>query len=675
MYYNRSFGEQDRFWSFPNWLLALLRFLAVSLIAFLLLSPFVKSYYKEVQKPVVAVALDNSASVALNRDSAYYRDTFPGQVQALVNDLKAEYEVQPFTFGQDVKADQSLNFQEDETNLSKPIESIYDKFYNRNLGAVILATDGIYNKGRNPLTAAQKLQPPVYPVALGDTVPPQDWRLPEVRHNDIVYAGSKFPVEVRVEGEGMRDQRQTVQIQRNGETLFQEAIRATTDAYDTTIRTLLTIDEPGLKTYKASVEPQAAEISKANNTKSFYIEALKSKRQVAIIANQPHPDIGAVKDALQSRKRYQVETFTLEQWQGANKSVEGYNVVIFHQLPGTGQASRKLVRQVKQEAIPSLYMIGSGTSLNTLNQLDIGISINQKGGKPNQVRPVLEQNFNAFTLSEDLKELLRQLPPAKAPYGDYSLNMPHSTLLSQKIGEVKSDKPLLTFLQQPNYKVGVLSAVGIWRWYLSEYRIRGEHQAVPEMLTKTIQYLAVDAQKRQFRLVDQENRYQENERIQFEAEFYNESYEPVDDAAIDMDIVNQAGKTYEFNFQPAGGGYRLEAGYLPPGKYDFQAEARYGGDAYTRSGSFVVEATNKELLTTVADHSLLKNLADESNGKVFYPGNLQEIPNKLKAAGDLKNVASQEYRLQELIHNKLLFFVILVFLGGEWFLRKYYGGY
>jgi hypothetical protein len=285
-------------------------------------------------------------------------------------------------------------------------------------------------------------------------------------------------------------------------------------------------------------------------------------------------------------------------------------------------------------------MIGSGTSLNTLNQLDIGISINQKGSKPNQVRPVLEQNFNAFTLSEDLKELLRQLPPAKAPYGDYSLNMPYSTLLSQKIGEVKSDKP-----------------------------------AVPEMLTKTIQYLAVDAQKRQFRLVDQENRYQENERIQFEAEFYNESYEPVDDAAIDMDIVNQAGKTYEFNFQPAGGGYRLEAGYLPPGKYDFQAEARYGGDAYTRSGSFVVEATNKELLTTVADHSLLKNLADESNGKVFYPGNLQEIPNKLKAAGDLKNVASQEYRLQELIHNKLLFFVILVFLGGEWFLRKYYGGY
>ena len=334
-----------------------------------------------------------------------------------------------------------------------------------------------------------------------------------------------------------------------------------------------------------------------------------------------------------------------------------------------------MVQQVKQEAIPSLYVIGGATSLNTLNQLDIGISIDQRGSQANQVRPTLEQNFNAFTLSENLKSLLGELPPAQAPYGDYRLNAPHSTLLSQKIGEVKSDKPLLTFLEQPNYKVGILTVVGLWQWYLTEYRLREDHQAIPEMVTKAIQYLAVEAEKQQFRLVDDQNRYQENERIQFEAEFYNKSYEPVSDANIQMAITNQADKTYEFDFKPSGGSYRLDAGFLPAGKYEFQAKARYGGDNYTRTGSFVVEATNKELLTTVADHGLLKNLADESNGEVFYPADLQQLPGKLEAAGDLKTITSQDYRLQELIHNKILFFVLIIFLGGEWFLRKYYGGY
>lgn len=675
MYYNQSFGERDSFWAFPNWVLALLRFITVSVIAFLLLSPFVKSYYKELKKPIVAVALDNSASIPLNRDSAYYKDTFPDKIDELIDNLKVNYEVQTLTFDKAVASGQTLNYNGRETNLTKPLQNIYNKYYNRNLGAIVLATDGINNQGQNPLSFAQQLKQPIYPVALGDTIPPKDWKIRGVLHNDIVYAGSEFPVEVQVRAEGMKDKEALLQIYQEGEKVYQANLKNGSNEYDTTIRTLLSIQEPGLKAFKAKLSAEADEVSKANNKRSFYIEALESKKQIAIIANQPHPDVGVLKKSLESKDRYEVSSFTLQQWQTGGESLDGYNVVIFHQLPDKSSSAKQLVQKAHTNEIPSLYVVGNNTSLSALNQVGVGVTINRKNNKPNQVRPFVNDGFNAFTISGDLKKLVKKLPPGQAPYGEYRLNLPHRTLLSQKIGDVKSEKPLLTFLKQPNYKVGLLASTGIWRWYLSEYRIKEKHKAIPELVAKTMQYLALDTEKRQFRLINQQNQYRENERIQFKAEFYNESYEPVQDAEITIDMTNQAGKTYQFDFTPFKNGYKLEAGYLPVGKYDFNAKAKYGGEAFNRSGTFVVKPVNKEHLNTVANHTLLNSLAKKSGGRVIYPRNLRQLPKKLEAAGELKTTANQKYRLQELIHLKSLFLVLLFLLSAEWFLRKYYGGY
>ena len=49
-----------------------LRFTALFLIAFLLLSPFIKTSSRKVQKPVIVLALDNTESVTANKDSLFY---------------------------------------------------------------------------------------------------------------------------------------------------------------------------------------------------------------------------------------------------------------------------------------------------------------------------------------------------------------------------------------------------------------------------------------------------------------------------------------------------------------------------------------------------------------------------------------------------------------------------
>src|ERR1017187_519544 len=52
------------------------RFVVVSLVAFLLLSPMIKTIFHEVEKPIVIVAQDNSKSILIGKDSAYYRKDY-----------------------------------------------------------------------------------------------------------------------------------------------------------------------------------------------------------------------------------------------------------------------------------------------------------------------------------------------------------------------------------------------------------------------------------------------------------------------------------------------------------------------------------------------------------------------------------------------------------------------
>jgi len=150
--------------------LGVIRFLLITTITFLLLSPLLKLNSYNVEKPVIMIAQDNSMSMIMNEDSAFYRDQYIPLLNGLVEDLQDEYEVRMFTFGDDVEAISStmfdtLSFDERQTDMSA-LFSIFDiRFVNRNIGALIIASDGIYNHGFNPLYHASGIDYPVYTLA------------------------------------------------------------------------------------------------------------------------------------------------------------------------------------------------------------------------------------------------------------------------------------------------------------------------------------------------------------------------------------------------------------------------------------------------------------------------------------------------------------------------------
>ena len=175
------------------------RFLFIFIISFLLLSPLLKSIQKEIEKPIIIFVQDNSESIILNKDSSFYKETYPDQVSRFIERLNDVFEVRSFSFDDNINDDFSVNFSGKGSNYSSAIENVHNKFINRNVGAVILAGDGLYNKGLGPLVAASEMRFPIYTIGLGDTAVYQDLKITEVTHNRFAFLGNNFPIRVHFE--------------------------------------------------------------------------------------------------------------------------------------------------------------------------------------------------------------------------------------------------------------------------------------------------------------------------------------------------------------------------------------------------------------------------------------------------------------------------------------------
>ena len=103
-----------------------------------------------------------------------------------------------YAFGSEVREGVDFSFTDKVSNLSSMLRTLYDLYSNQNLGAIVLATDGIYNEGSNPIYSGNLLAAPIYTVALGDTTPQKDVLIKRVYHNKIAYLGDKFSIQIDI---------------------------------------------------------------------------------------------------------------------------------------------------------------------------------------------------------------------------------------------------------------------------------------------------------------------------------------------------------------------------------------------------------------------------------------------------------------------------------------------
>lgn len=666
------YAKSTQFNETASWVkkaLAIFRFVTVSILVFFLLSPFIKSAFREIEKPVVVLAVDNSQSI--RNDSARVSTS---EIVNKINDIKSAlssgFEVKTMAFGEGVKNNAEFTFTDKLTNISNVFDEIKTLYNGRNLGSVILVSDGIYNTGSNPLYKANDLKVPVFTVALGDTTVNKDVILSGINHNKVAYLGNNFPFEIKVDARQASGENSLLSVKEDSSVIFSRNISISGSNYHLNIPVYAEAKSKGIHRYRVSLSSVKDEKNVQNNIAEIYVEVLESKQKVLILANAPHPDVAALRTILEKSNNYDVKLANANSF---TDNVSEFNLVIFHQLPSSS-ASNIIMEKIQKASVPVFYIVGSQTNLNAFNSLQTGVSVSQPLNKLNEVLPSANESFSLFTLSEDVFKTVIAFPPLYAPFGSYKTTGEVFTLLTQKIGSVETGQPMLYFKDVNGLRNGVLFGEGFWKWRLREYADKNVTTVTDELFSKIIQYLIVKDKRTPFRIQYKTN-VTENEPLLFDAELYNNAGELVNEPEINMVVTNADKKEYRYTFSRINKTYHLNAGNFTPGRYTFKADTKLGDKVYNDRGEFSVSSLMVENTETTANHQLLYSMAKNSGAQMVSINETSKIIDAVKNNSSIKPVSYYHKKLTELISLKWVLALLITLLSLEWFLRKRSGAY
>ncbi len=659
-------------------LLSVLRGTVIAMIAFLLLTPMIKLRVKKSENPILFIALDQSESIKLNSDSAWYTTTFVDQVNQIEKGLGDDYIIEKFVLGEEemsVAPDVQFTgeFDKKATNLSSLFARISSQYSDRNVGAVAIFTDGIYNVGSNPFYKVNAAPYPVYAVGLGNPEMQTDLAISQVLHNPQTFKGNYFPVEIKIAATKLAGKSSKLTILEGDSLLSEQIISIENQQYFETVKLSLEAKKVGIQRYTAVLEAVEGESTDKNNETAFFIEVVEQREKIAVIYHAPHPDIGAIHSALQLSTKYETNVFPVEQ---APEDLTPYSLVVLHQLPSVKKESTSLLQQIREHRISTLYIIGSEIHLPSFNNSSAGLTINASKQKAlfNESFPAFNQNFLSFSFDENSKMMLKNYPPLQTYFGEYKAAISSDVFMYQEISKVPTSYPLLMFNEQNGVKSGVIAGTGIWQWKIYNYLHASNHDIFNDIINKIALYLSVKSDKSYFRIFA-DAIYNENQSVVLTAELYDETYQLINTPDVALTVTHEDGTNYEALFSKEGNSYTCMLGQLPIGEYRWSASSQLGNKQYQKSGAFTVREVMLEASNLVAQHQMLQEMATSTNGAFYTANDFSEMVEAIKTNDNIKTIVSYEQKHSPILNSWFYFLIAILLFGVEWFLRKWHGGY
>ena len=644
---------------------AILRFVLSSVVAFLLIGPTIHSSIFSTERPIMALAIDNSESMALVSDSVMLTDLKRNMSQVVEQLDNLGWETKLFTLNNQARSFDELEFDAIRSDLTGLMRRVQQENEGLNLAGIFLLSDGIYNSGYSPELISGLI--PAYTMGVGDTTELKDLSIIDVRHNKTVFQGNSFPVEVDVRNTGISANRITISVTKNGKVL---------DSYNTAIdpstriithRFLLEVGEGGKQRFTIQVTRHEDEFTFSNNRSIFYIDVIEGKQKILIVPGTIHPDIKAIKLSIEQNEHFEVELAK------GGEAAEDYDLLIFYQYPGWQGKRSDYNQLINSTKTAKLIVAGLSTDMNWLRAnglLDFQL-INRRG---DLVTAYLTEPFSSFNLSEEILDWLPQNPPVSVPYGNIVLGANEIVMLKQQIGAVSTNKPLL-FFKNTEPKTGFLLAENFWRWRLDEFRLETTQKKFDELISKTVQFLAAKPDNRQFKMYPVKEVFEAGEPAMLNSEMYNELFEPVYGNEIKLNISKEGtSEVSEYHFTPLPGSTQFNASELTEGVYSFRAETTMEAKKHRVNGQFIIEKLDLEAIDLTADYKVLRNIAEKSNGQFYQANQMDQFILDVQNI-DAPAIIHTREKEQSLLNFYWLMVSVILLASAEWFFRKFFGGY
>ena len=651
-------------------LLELLRFAAVTLLAFTFLQPEYVRLIERTEQPQVAILNDLSGSM-LTRDVVSTNEIIT-RSEWLEEQTKREYwkpletgsevMIESFAAPPDLSATNAVaQPREIGTDLTAALSGLIEQ--QKNLKAVLMLTDGDWNLGPSPIGVATRFRDqeiPIYSIVTGQDQPIADLSLEEVTAPAYGLFGEQIAIPFTIQSHLPRDVSTEISLMSNREVLASKKITlpANSRLRDSIMWYPREVGEFNLR---LDFPVEVDEALRDNNSADFHIAVRVVKLSVLVVDSQPRWEYRFLRNALARDPGVDLNCVLLHpkiapgggrdylsSFPGSREMLSRYDVIFLgdvglgeHQL---SESDAELIKGlVEQQGSGLVFMPGRrGNHLSLMNSelnelmpvvLDDerpkGIGMNNESvlTLSNLGRGHLLTRFDGDEMVND--QIWKMLPGfywstavTKSRPGTEVLAV-HSELRNQ-FGRI----PLLAIRNAGRGKVLFMGTDSAWRWRRGvedKFHYRFWSQVARWMAHK--RHLA---EKEGIRLSFTPETPKVGDRVFMQATVLDEAGFPLEDEEVNGEIISPGGQGEQLELTEVEGGWGVySTEFLPQegGAYQIKIDSpEHDRELETK---IVVSLPKREKLGRPANRPLLAEIASITQGEIANTDNLDEIIQKI----------------------------------------------
>ncbi len=682
-----SFGIS--WWTYQNntrlpvslkWTNVGIRTSALVILFVLLFNPFFESQNELVFKQNVAVVLDNTQSLSIGKGEWDGMNSYSDIINNLSLDDTTAVRYHTFGFDRDLfpmSAD-SLDLSGTITDINRSFTTLAQS--DTNFDGVIFVSDGIFNRGLNPVNAASRMDIPFFVVAAGDTSRVRDVFVRSAFYNPTAFTNSRMPIRAEIVNEGFPDRQVDVRLFRNNNLVDTQTINTSENRSVHSVEFDVLLEDEGTENFRIEIPELGGEFSTENNRYNFTVSVLDNQLRILHLAFEIHPDVRALRHLLATDEAILQNQIT---WTGQDRFLNGplpvdadtLDLIILHGYP-VDNIPPQVHNQISSLISQTNVMLISTPLTNHSelpNYLDNIQPITYTGNTPiDALLPVINTAENDHPILDlDIPDLNRA-PELRGPIRNHILTQGARALLNISFRGSPSEVPLVGIREVGNVRV---SQVNAQKWHLWSQNLNEDYRIFyGEFFSNLVQWTASSTSDNLLDISTTRQSFDEGEPILFRANVVTETGSPDNDARVDVNI-NQNGEDLQtFAMRNLGGGrFSLDIGTLPAGNYSYEATALRGNTQIeTQDGSFTVNESSLEFTDTIRRDGLLRAIAENTEGAFFEWNDMNGFRSIFREAGLLNQRTEIETDVKRAHHSYWWFVLVIFLLGTEWVIRKYY---
>jgi hypothetical protein len=666
-----------------------LRATALVMIVLMLFEPVLRYVIHQRKRPVVAVMVDESASMSVQDGQQSRADAVR---RFLSSDALAQVgrraQVRTFAFADtvtEVPADSLARLSPSGvgTDPAAAWDRVQKQLAAENLAAIVVVSDGAYNLGENPARVASHSPVPIFALGVGDTAGHADAAVTEVLTNDVVYAGSKVPLDVRVRGVGLAGRSGGLRlIGTGGIELGRETIRFDDDDSEAAAHFTFEAKEPGDLRLTVVLDSIPGEFMTTNNRRSVVVHVLEKRLQVFLFGGAPSADYTVFRQSLESDTAIEV-TALVEARNGgflsgaaepSPEDMANARLIVLLDFPTRSTSPsllERIARVTVERRIPVLFMAGPRLAPGRLSSLGEVVRVSSPRQALSEESMVTRAGaaHPALTGRTPLSVEWTDLPPVYGDVGNFTVQTGGQVVmkLSREELGVTEDEPGLVLWEMGARRGAAVLCWGTARWKLQLADRAGGAAFYDDLWSRIRSWLVAPVEDQRVKIRTTQKLYSGAQRVRFVGQVYGADLSPRDDAVVELRVM--CGSRSELVPMAGRGNGRYE-GELDPwmeGEYRYVGSAVAGGDTLgTDRGLFVVEAFNIELVDTRARFDILRQMAQASKGGFAPVASADTLLARLPLEPRVVTVR----REIPLWTRMLMVWLIIGLLAAEWMIRK-----